>query len=519
MFLTGPLFMAYPKAVVAQPVSASLECNAHDALIIISDDFSQLTNNPLRDAIAAQAKVDSRIGKQVTLLVINNKRVVLAPTGPLNRDYDDVRRYFDAAKLAINEAKASGSVNPAIYLPNINADSRYQHALEVAYLGTCQALWQPLEAREYHGEAIEPITQIGLVDATEQTIKAVNALAAGQYAARDLCGTEPERMAPPRFADYCVDLFKGSNVVVDVIDDLAVIDKNYPMLSTVARASYAVEHHHPRVVKLEYVPEGEVTRTLMFVGKGLVYDTGGADLKVGGHMAGMSRDKGGAASVAGFMKAVADYQPKGVKVIAYLAVVRNSIGSDCFVPDEIITSREGVRVRIGNTDAEGRLAMGDLLSEMKDLAKNQINPTLFTVATLTGHAARAMGPYGAYVENGPARSANISRKLADNGDLWADGAEVSRSRREDYDFIKPRTLADDVLSSNNAASAVTARGHQFPMAFLAIVGGLDKHGNDSAQPLPYVHMDIAGSAVEGGDWQHGKPTAASVSSLFASYCL
>ena len=511
--------MAYPKAVLAQPVSASLDCASHDALIIISDDFSHIPNTPLRDAILNQAQVDSRIGNQVTLLVIAGKRVVLAPTGPLNRDYDDVRRYFDAAKLAINEAKASGSINPAIYLPALNTDSRYQHALEVAYLGACQALWQPLEAREFHGHGIEPITQIGLIDANEQTIKAVNALAAGQYAARDLCGTEPERMAPPRFADYCSELFNNSAVSVDVIDDLAAIDKHYPMLSTVARASYAVERHHPRVVKLEYVPEGEVTRTLMFVGKGLVYDTGGADLKVGGYMAGMSRDKGGAASVAGFMKAVADYQPKGVKVIAFLAVVRNSIGSDCFVPDEIITSREGVRVRIGNTDAEGRLAMGDLLSEMKDLAVNEINPTLFTVATLTGHAARAMGPYGAYVENGPARSANISRQLADCGDLWADGAEVSRSRREDYDFIKPRTLADDVLSSNNAASAVTARGHQFPMAFLAVVGGLDKHGNESTLPLPYVHMDIAGSGVEGGDWQHGKPTAASVSSLFARYCL
>lgn len=511
--------MAYPKAVLAQPVSASLDCASHDALIIISDDFSHIPNTPLRDAILNQAQVDSRIGNQVTLLVVAGKRVVIAPTGPLNRDYDDVRRYFDAAKLAINEAKASGSVNPAIYLPALNTDSRYQHALEVAYLGACQALWQPLEAREFHGHGIEPITQIGLIDANEQTIKAVNALAAGQYAARDLCGTEPERMAPPRFADYCSELFNNSAVSVDVIDDLAAIDKHYPMLSTVARASYAVERHHPRVVKLEYVPEGEVTRTLMFVGKGLVYDTGGADLKVGGYMAGMSRDKGGAASVAGFMKAVADYQPKGVKVIAFLAVVRNSIGSDCFVPDEIITSREGVRVRIGNTDAEGRLAMGDLLSEMKDLAVNEINPTLFTVATLTGHAARAMGPYGAYVENGPARSANISRQLADCGDLWADGAEVSRSRREDYDFIKPRTLADDVLSSNNAASAVTARGHQFPMAFLAVVGGLDKHGNESTLPLPYVHMDIAGSGVEGGDWQHGKPTAASVSSLFARYCL
>ena len=508
--------MAYPHAVAA-PLLAS---DKHDALIIIGDDFSHLADPDLSQAINAQMKVDARIGKQVTLLVINSKRVILAPTGPLNRDYDDVRRYFDAAKLAINEAKASGSSHPAIYLPQASQDARYQHALEVAYLGACQALWQPLEAREHLGEErIEPVKQIALFGANQQTVKAINAIAAGQYAARDLCGTEPERMAPPRFADYCVELFKDSNVKVDVIADIAKIDKDYPMMSTVARASYAVERHHPRVVKLEYIPQGEVNRTLMFVGKGLVYDTGGADLKVGGFMAGMSRDKGGAASVAGFMKSVSDYAPEGVKVIAYLAVVRNSIGSDCFVPDEIITSREGVRVRIGNTDAEGRLAMGDLLSEMKDLAKGEINPELFTVATLTGHAARAMGPYSAYVENGPARAANVSRKIADLGDLWGDCAEVSRSRREDYSFIQPRTLADDVLSSNNAASAVTARGHQFPMAFLAIVGGLDKHGSDSKQPLPYVHMDIAGSGVEGGDWQHGKPTAATISSLFARYCL
>ena len=75
-----------------------------------------------------------------------------------------------------------------------------------------------------------------------------------------------------------------------------------------------------------------------------------------------------------------------------------------FVPDEIITSREGVRVRIGNTDAEGRLAMGDLLSEIKDVAKDEVNPVVFTVATLTGHAARAMGPYTALVENGASRA-------------------------------------------------------------------------------------------------------------------
>ncbi|MBQ4812972.1 leucyl aminopeptidase family protein [Pseudoalteromonas luteoviolacea] len=510
--------MSFPLALPA----SSWQQNDADAVIVITSNVAELGDAQLNEAVAPYLAVDARLSSQANVLLaegVPGKRLIVAPTGPLNRDFDDVRRFFEAGQAGIAQAKAAGAVKPVIVLAGVPQEARYANALQVAFLGACQMLWQPLEAREYRGAQIEPVEQAFLVGADEALCSQLNAIAAGQYAARDLCGTEPERMAPPRFADYCVELFAGTSVSVEVISDRATIDRDYPMLGTVARASYAVERHHPRVVKMEYVPEGDVERTLMFVGKGLVYDTGGADLKVGGFMAGMSRDKGGAASVAGFMKAVAQYQPKGVKVVAYLAVVRNSIGSDCFVPDEIIETREGVRVRIGNTDAEGRLAMGDLLSEIKDAAKSEINPELFTVATLTGHAARAMGPYSAYVENGPARANSVSRLIADQGDLWADCAEVSRSRREDYDFVKPRTLADDVLSSNNAPSAVTARGHQFPMAFLAIVGGLDKHGCDSEQPIPYVHMDIAGSGVEGGDWQHGKPTAATVSSLFARYCL
>lgn len=507
--------MTNPTALQCTDISAL--SSSVDALIVISPDFNLVTNDALRDLITTQAQIDKRIGRQVTMLVtesVPGRRLVLAPTGPLNRDYDDVRRYFDAAKSAVVQAKDAGAINPAVMVLG-DDNASYQNALAVAYLGMCQALWQPLEAREHHGAAISPVQSITLIG--EVDIDKVNALAIGQFAARDLCGTEPERMAPPKFANYCVSLFENTNVKVDVISDINTIDKDYPMLSTVARASYAVERHHPRVVKLEYTPEGAVERTLLFVGKGLVYDTGGADLKVGGAMAGMSRDKGGAASVAGFMKTIAEQKPAGVKVIAYLAVVRNSIGSDCFVPDEIITSREGVRVRIGNTDAEGRLAMGDLLSEIKDIAKDEVNPVVFTVATLTGHAARAMGPYTALVENGPARQSLVSKAIADAGDLWADGSEISRSRREDYDFVKPHTLADDVLSSNSAPSAVTARGHQFPMAFLAIASGLDKHGLDSDTPIPYVHVDIAGSGVENGNWQSGKPTAASLASIYNAF--
>jgi len=290
--------------------------------------------------------------------------------------------------------------------------------------------------------------------------------------------------------------------------------ERYPLLSAVARASMGVKRHQPRVVWLRYEGEGEVTRSLYFAGKGVTYDTGGADLKTGGHMAGMSRDKGGAAAVIGFFLTLAQLKPKGVRAVAAIGLVRNSIGADAFVTDEIITSHAGVRVRIGNTDAEGRLVLADLLSHLRVEALEEQGkggtPQLFTVATLTGHAGRAVGPYSICLDNGEAERQGVSAELFEAGERSGDCFERSRLRREDYEFVRPRTLADDVISCNNEPSSGTARGHQFPMAFLVKAAGLSTHGRQSEAPLAYTHLDIGGSGVEGGDWQHGRPTAAPV---------
>ena len=106
-------------------------------------------------------------------------------------------------------------------------------------------------------------------------------------------GTEPERMAPLRIAELCEKAFAGTSVSVKVERDVSA----YPLLSAVARASQVVERHRPCVVELDYRPAGEIQRTVILAGKGVTYDTGGADLKTDGHMAGMSRDKGGAGVV------------------------------------------------------------------------------------------------------------------------------------------------------------------------------------------------------------------------------
>lgn len=490
-----------------------------DALICVFSDLKALPDAALLNVVLELQQVDQRIGKETTLLHVPGvagSRLILAPTGPLHRDFDDVRSFSDAAKQAAQLAKAAGARQPALWVQSVNGE-RFVNATKVAYLGMCQALWQPLEGREALGEQqVEPVQRIGLVGESAATHAVLSAIEAGRRVARDLCGTEPERMTPTRFAEYCQQAFVGTAVSVQVQQDIAVLNTQYPLLMAVARSSLMVPRHHPAVIRLEYNPSGEVHQTLLFAGKGLVYDTGGADLKINGGMAGMSRDKGGAAAVAGFMKTVAELAPSHVRVIAEIGAVRNSIGSDAFVADEIIRSHAGVRVRIGNTDAEGRLVLADLLSHLHMDAQHAVNPVLFTVATLTGHAARAVGPYTALVENGAATAKGLSAKIAASGEVWGDPSELSSSRREDFQFIRPRTCADDVLSCNNAPSSVTARGHQFPMAFLVVAAGLDQASAHN-QAVPYVHIDIAGSGVDGGDWQHGKPSAAPVTSLAAAF--
>jgi len=233
-------------------------------------------------------------------------------------------------------------------------------------------------------------------------------------------------------------------------------------------------------------------------------------------MAGMSRDKLGAAAYAGFIKTVSLLQPKGLKVIAELGFVRNSVGANGYVADEVILSHAGKRVLISNTDAEGRLVLADLLSHLRIDALKEVNSKIMTAATLTGHAGRACGPYTISLDNGPAKKNNTSQKLQAAGELWGDPIEVSTLRKEDVQFVANKNSTYDVAQSNLEPSVNTSRGHQFPAAFLLIASGLSEHGKNSAHPLSFSHIDIAGSACTGG-YHTGTPTATPVVALTARY--
>ena len=507
---------------VTDAQKAAASGSPFDCVVLCGHDLAALDFAPAQSALAAAKKADQGFASRTALWPSADaagNRVVCAPTGPLSRDYDDVRRYADAATKGVRCARDAGAKSILIVVQKAPEAPRYAHAASVAAQAAIGALYEPLEAREALGEkATQPVRQIGVADLggafSDESATWVEAIEEGTFLAKDLCGTDPERMAPKLFAAHVKKAFAGTGVKVTVVDAPATLQKDYPLLSAVARASMDVARHRPCVIRLEYVGKGKPQRTLLFAGKGLTYDTGGADLKVGGHMAGMCRDKGGAAAVAGLFLAASRLKPSGLRLVAELGVVRNSIGADSYVADEIIQSHGGARVRVGNTDAEGRMVLADLLSHLRIQAKKSPSPHLFSVATLTGHAVRAVGPYSIALDNGPARQNLAAETLQLHGEAFGDPFEVTRLRREDWDFVAPSSKAWDVLQCNNLPSSGTPRGHQFPMAFLCIASGLDKHGNDSKEPLPYTHVDIAGSA----DDEKGRATGRPVAAFVRAYC-
>ncbi|QYJ87116.1 leucyl aminopeptidase family protein [Shewanella mesophila] len=496
---------------------AIFEGSGWDAVIVVTSSLDDIEFDEISLLASHGANIDARVGRSATLLFapgLAGGRLIVSPVQNHASDVQDVRGYADAARKGLSLAKEAGARKPLLVV-SPSQQSKYGQSLSVVALACGQELWQALELREAVKQR-DAIESIGLLVSTEQA-KVLNAIETGRHLARDLCGTEPERMSAPNFAQYCINAFENTCLKVAVIEDRDVLERDYPLLSAVGRSSFAVLRHQPRVVKVEYCADGDIDRSYFFAGKGVVYDTGGADIKVAGGMAGMSRDKGGAAAVAGLMKTLSILKPKGIRVVAELGLVRNSIGSEAFVSDEIITSHAGVRVRIGNTDAEGRLVLADLLSHLRLKAISAPRAQLFSVATLTGHVVRCYGGYTAVVENSVAREQGVGERLQQLGEAWGEPLELSRLRREDYAKIVDPSGAADVLSSNNAPSSVTARGHQYPAAFLLEASGLQAHGLSSDKPLAYAHVDIAGSATE-GDPLYGKPTAAPLVGLLQHLC-
>jgi len=492
-----------------------LQSGEFDAIVVVAPGLKSVPAI-LQDALKSVFAVDDTAEKKgctVVAVALPAKRLVYSATGPLDRDYDDLRRFSEAGAAGVKRALACGARSPLVMSVGALPQGTQQEAGVATLLGALSATYVPLEMRESVKEKAKKVDLLGWCGDKADLDYALK-VEAGRYVARDIGGGDPERMAAPRVEEYVRQVFKDTNISIEVEKGQPHLEAEYPCMAAVNRAASVIPRHDGRLIWLTYKPPGNVKKTVYLVGKGITYDTGGADIKAGGVMAGMSRDKCGAASVAGFMKSLSLFQPEGLCVVAGMSMVRNSVGENCYVADEIITSRAGVRLRVGNTDAEGRMAMVDVLCKCKEMAIGKPDPQLFTIATLTGHACIAVGDYSAVMDNGPARQAGVAVSLQQAGSKVGDMLEVSTIRREDWEFNMDKSGEFvSILQCNNLPSTRTKRGHQIPGAFLQQVSGLDKHQLSSEHPLKYSHIDIAGAA---GDLP-GYPTGNSIPALIKMF--
>ncbi|KAI9257872.1 hypothetical protein BY458DRAFT_460611 [Sporodiniella umbellata] len=531
---------------------STLESNQsnYDGLVVVFTEKKSLID--LLPQVQKHFDLDATFGDAVQLLIPQDgkpaERIIVSPTGTISNDFDDVRRYKDAAYAAGIKALKAGMTRPLVcfadeptaqlsWLHEGDQDD-YHHFVSVSLLGLFESCFEPFDVRQ-HAERtqteIKTFTHVGLVAASEASlVKSIEACEAGLRMSKDIGNPDPEIMSPIHIANYIQEQFKDvENIKLTIIDDPETIRKEYPLAHAVTRASLAVPRHHPRFVHFEYVSpdQSQVKENLYFVGKGVTYDTGGADIKCSGHMRDMSRDKCGAAAVAGFFKTVSMLSPKNVNITGGLALVRNSVGPDMYVSDEVIVARSGKRVLVGNTDAEGRMVMTDLLCQFKEkviehqkanTASSSAPSFLFTCATLTGHALRAYDGYGITLDNGFARKHKISKRIYNAGHALADPFEISTLRREDIECVKPGRSSEDLISANDQPSTMTNRGHQYPAGFMLQASGLDQYGLDNKElSIGYTHLDVAGSAelISSVGWSLPRVTGSPVTALAGAFLL
>ena len=220
-------------------------------------------------------------------------------------------------------------------------------------------------------------------DACEKKIARINSLVKGVFVARDIVNEPLSYMTAKKLAETVEEVGRSCGFKTEILDKMQIESLKMGGLLAVNRGSV----EPPTFSILKWEPENAINeRPYVLVGKGLVFDTGGYDLKPSSSMDTMKSDKAGGAAVVGTIAALAMAKVP-VKVYGLVPATENRIGATAYVPEDIITMYDGTTVEIANTDAEGRLILADALSYAK-----KYNPELvIDMATLTGAAMVAVG--------------------------------------------------------------------------------------------------------------------------------
>jgi leucyl aminopeptidase len=346
---------------------------------------------------------------------------------------------------------------------------------------------------ERNGPPLEQLIVIGsnadaaATAAQERAVDRGRVLGESCNIARELCNEPSNVLTPSALADRAIAIGRSAGLTVDVLDEEDIARLNMGLLAGVARGSA----EPPRVIVLRHEPaSAPATPVLGLVGKGITFDTGGISIKPADGMERMKADMAGGAAVICAMRAIALLQAP-MRVVAVVPATENMPGGRAVKPGDVLIGASGKTVEVINTDAEGRLVLGDGLWYAQQLGATH----LVDVATLTGACVVALGKAASGLFGQPDEWIETLRRTALNaGDrCWP------MPLYEEYTEQLRSEVADMMNTGGRPAGACTAA------TFL----------KEFAGGLPWGHLDIAGTswADEAKPWQPKGPTGVAVRTL------
>ncbi|MCP1197975.1 leucyl aminopeptidase [Notoacmeibacter sp. MSK16QG-6] len=424
------------------------------------------------DRAAAEMKFKGKLAGKLDILVpggTNYSRIVAIGVGPADkRQEHDFIRIGGAAYAALRAGQSATAVLDAPDGP-CSTDEVVRFAMGFfmrSYSFDTYKTKKKSDDEDNDEGAVKLTIQCDDPDAATASWKSHMGVAEGVLAAREVVDLPANVLGPVEFADKAEKLSE-KGVEVEILGWKEMEELGMGALLGVSQGS----ERPPRLVVMRWNGGAEGEKPVAFIGKGVVFDTGGISIKPAGGMEDMKGDMGGAAAVYGLMHALSARKAKA-NVVGVIGLVENMPDGKAQRPGDIVTSMSGQTIEVINTDAEGRLVLGDALHYVRD----RFDPKfMIDLATLTGAVIIALGnEYAGLFSN--------DDDLA--GHLMAAGEKTNEKvwrlpLGDAYDKLIDSKNADMKNTGGRPAGSITAA--QFLKRFVG--------------ETPWAHLDVAGTAM------------------------
>ena len=379
---------------------------------------------------------------------------------------DRLRRAASTAGLA---ARQRGLTRMAIAVqpgPHVSASDAAQALAEGAILANFDAAsYKTVDPRRVWLDSVT-LRVGGDPNAVARGVERGRVLGEYTNLARELANEPANNLTPRVFAERAAGIAREAGLAVDILDEKRIAELKMGLLLGVAQGSA----EPPRLVVLRHEPKSAAAQPVLgLIGKGITFDTGGISIKPAENMDKMKDDMSGGAAVLAAMCAISRLRAS-VRCIGMIPMTENMPGGKAMKPGDVLTSAEGKTVEVLNTDAEGRLILGDAVWYARRLGATH----LVDVATLTGACVVALG--------------RSTSGLFGTPELWVEHVRRASERAgdrswpmpvyDDYKELFKSEIADFANTGGRAGGAITAA------LFIKEFTG----------DLPWAHLDIAGTA-------------------------